>query len=211
MIIKVCGLREPENIMKVSAIQGVDLIGMIFYNKSPRYVELNETPVDPDDLNKVGKVGVFVNELPEVIVNKYKIFRFDYIQLHGNETPDYLHILKNILPSEIKYIKAFSIGSAKDLSLATSYEGLCKYFLFDTPAIGYGGSGSSFDWGILNGYHGSTPFLLSGGIGPESIEPLRNFKHHLWAGVDLNSRFETAPALKNVELLSEFVTKLKSL
>lgn len=211
MIIKVCGLREPENIMKVSAIQGVDLIGMIFYNKSPRYVELNETPVDPDELNKVGKVGVFVNELPEVIVNKYKIFRFDYIQLHGNETPDYLRILKNILPSEIKYIKAFSIGSAKDLSLASSYEGLCKYFLFDTPAIGYGGSGSSFDWGILNGYHGSTPFLLSGGIGPESIEPLRNFKHHLWAGVDLNSRFETAPALKNVELLSEFVTKLKSL
>ncbi len=211
MIIKVCGLREPENIMKVSAIQGVDLIGMIFYNKSPRYVELNETPVDPDDLNKVGKVGVFVNELPEVIVNKYKIFRFDYIQLHGNETPDYLHILKNILPSEIKYIKAFSIGSAKDLSLASSYEGLCKYFLFDTPAIGYGGSGSSFDWGILNGYHGSTPFLLSGGIGPESIEPLRNFKHHQWAGVDLNSRFETAPAVKNVVLLSEFVPKLKSL
>jgi phosphoribosylanthranilate isomerase len=93
----------------------------------------------------------------------------------------------------------------------SQYEGLCEYFLFDTPSISYGGSGKSFDWGMLNCYKGITPFLLSGGIGPESIGTIRNFKHRRFAGIDLNSRFESAPAIKNIELLSEFVQQLKSL
>jgi len=211
MKIKVCGLREPGNIREVIAIQGIDLIGMIFYSKSPRYVDLNIPPFDQAELKNIGKVGVFVNEQPEVIVDKCRTFSLEYIQLHGNETPGYLRDLKQILPPETKFIKAFSIGSEFDLSLTSGFEGLCEYFLFDSPAKGFGGSGKSFDWEILSRYDGSTPFLLSGGIGPESIGSLRNFKHPLFAGVDLNSRFETAPAMKNAALLSEFVQHLKSL
>jgi len=211
MVIKICGLREPNNIREVIAIQEIDLIGLIFYKKSPRYVDLNEPPFDPDELKNIGKVGVFVNEQAEVIVDKCLKFGLDYIQLHGQETPGYLLDLKQILPPGTKFIKAFSIGSEVDLSLTSGFEGLCEYFLFDTPAKGYGGSGISFDWKILGSYAGTTPFLISGGIGPDSIVSLQNFKHHLFAGVDLNSRFETAPAMKNTALLSDFVQHLKSL
>jgi phosphoribosylanthranilate isomerase len=210
MKIKVCGLREPGNIREVIAIQGIDMIGMIFYKKSPRYMDLEKLPVDPEELKTIGKVGVFVNELPEVIADKCRNFMLDYIQLHGNETPVYLHELKQIVPPGTAFIKAFSVGTENDLSLTAAFEGLCDYFLFDTPAKGHGGSGISFDWKILKSYRGSTPFLLSGGIGPESIESLRIFKHPQFAGIDLNSRFETAPAMKNTALLSEFVQNLKS-
>jgi phosphoribosylanthranilate isomerase len=211
MKIKVCGLREPGNIREVVAIQGIDLIGMIFYNKSPRYVDSDEPPFVQAELKNIGKVGVFVNEPPKVIADKGRIFSLEYIQLHGNETPGYLRDLKQILPPGTKFIKAFSIGPEYDFSLTSGFEGLCEYFLFDTPAKGFGGSGKSFNWETLSRYDGSTPFLLSGGIGPESIQSLRNFKHRLFAGVDLNSRFETVPALKNAALLSEFVQQLKSL
>lgn len=211
MIIKVCGLREPGNMKEVTAIQGVTLAGLIFYDKSPRYVGLNENSSLLAELKIAEKVGVFVNELPEVIAEKCRVYRLGFVQLHGTETPGYLAELKKILPQEIKYIKAFSIGSEKDILETSKYEGLCEYFLFDTPSISYGGSGKTFDWGMLNCYKGSTPFLLSGGIGPESIGTIRNFKHRRFAGIDLNSRFESAPAIKNIELLSEFVQQLKSL
>jgi phosphoribosylanthranilate isomerase len=146
-----------------------------------------------------------------VIADKCRNFMLDFIQLHGNESPVYLRELKQIVPAGIAFIKAFSIGTENDLSLTSGFEGLCNYFLFDTPSKGHGGSGISFDWKILNSYKGSIPFLLSGGIGPESIESIRIFNHPLFAGVDLNSRFETAPAMKNTALLSGFVQNLKSL
>lgn len=211
MIIKVCGLREAENIKEVASISGVTLAGMIFYEKSSRFAELDNTSSHFAELEKTGKVGVFVNSSPGLIAEKCRNYRLDFVQLHGAETPEYLKELKKILPPEIKFIKAFQVGSEKDILQTVQFEGLCEYFLFDTPSEGYGGSGKAFNWELLNSYKGKTQFLLSGGIGPESIGNIKRFKHNKFAGVDLNSRFETAPAVKNIELLSEFIQQLKSL
>jgi phosphoribosylanthranilate isomerase len=210
MIIKVCGLREPQNIGKIAAIQGIDLIGLIFYPGSPRYVDSNETAECVANLKNIGKVGVFVNaSLDEVLLNSKK-YSLDYLQLHGNETPEYILELRQKISPEIRFIKSFSIRKEEDLLPTSGYDGLCDFFLFDTPTSGYGGSGRSFDWKILQYYAGSTPFLLSGGIGPDSVEALGNFHHHLWAGLDLNSRFETAPGIKDVALLTHFIEHLKT-
>jgi phosphoribosylanthranilate isomerase len=211
MIIKVCGMRDPENIREVAAIRRIDLIGLIFYANSPRFVDSAETAYAITDIRKSGIVGVFVNEVPEIIVRKCAEYHLDYIQLHGNESPEYLNNIIKLLNGRVKIIKAFSIRAQEDLQPVSGYEDLCEYFLFDTPTTGYGGSGRSFDWKILQYYSGSTPFLLSGGIGPDSIEALGNFHHNMWEGLDLNSRFETAPGMKDIALISRFVHQLKSL
>lgn len=210
MIIKVCGLREADNIGQVTAIEDVGLIGLIFYAQSPRYVDSKEIASMFSTKKNVGVVGVFVDETLDEVVRKCAQYQLDYIQLHGNETPDYLISLQQIVPSNVKLIKAFSIRSEEDLQTTSGYEGLCAYYLFDTPTSGYGGSGRTFDWKVLQHYTGSTPFLLSGGIGPNSMDSLSNFHHKLWAGIDLNSRFETTPGLKNVGLLSHFVQQITS-
>ncbi len=204
-------MRDPGNIKEVAAIQGVGLIGLIFYAPSPRFVDSEATAATVSGLKEKGIVGVFVNEKPEVVAERCREYHLNYIQLHGNETPEYLTSLIKLLPFSVKIIKAFSIKSEEDLQQTSGYEDLCEYFLFDTPTSGYGGSGRSFDWKILQYYSGSIPFLLSGGIGHDSIESLGNFHHRLWAGIDLNSRFETAPGLKDVALLADFVQHLNSL
>ena len=210
MIIKVCGMRDPGNIREVAAIQGIDMIGMIFYPKSLRYVDSPGTAATVLNLKKTGIVGVFVNESPEAIAWKSASYHLDYIQLHGNESPDYLKNLRNIIPSSIQLIKAITVRSNEDLQHLQDYEGLCEYLLFDTPTGSYGGSGHTFDWNLLQDYAGPIPFLLSGGIGPNSIETLLNFKHPFWAGLDLNSRFETEPGVKDVALISDFVRQIKT-
>jgi len=209
MLVKVCGLRDPENIRQVSAIQGVDLIGLIFYDRSPRFVDSVLTAQAVTALTTVKVVGVFVNETPEVVVRKAAQYHLGFIQLHGSEAPEYLSTLRTLLPAGIKLIKAFSIQTEADLLQTSGYETHCEYLLFDTPTSGYGGSGRSFDWNILQYYNGSIPFLLSGGIGPDSLTTLHHFHHRLWAGIDLNSRFETAPAVKDAELLSGFIQNIK--
>lgn len=209
MLIKVCGLREPDNIRQVATIPGVDLIGLIFYAPSPRYVDSEEIAHLLPTLTTVKTVGVFVNETKEEVIRKCTLYRLNYIQLHGKEGPDYLSELQTLLPSRVKLIKAFSIHTEEDLLQTSGYEGLCEFFLFDTPTSGYGGSGRSFDWKILQYYSGTTPFLLSGGIGHDSLESLKHFHHQLWAGIDLNSRFETVPGVKDVALLSDFIQNIQ--
>ncbi|MCX6220179.1 MAG: phosphoribosylanthranilate isomerase [Bacteroidia bacterium] len=209
MLIKVCGMREPGNIEQVAAISGVDLVGLIFYEHSPRYVDSADTALSVASLTTVKVVGVFVNAAPEVVAAKCMDYRLDYIQLHGIETPEYLISLREQLSDWVKIIKAFPIQNAEDLKRVSGYEGLCDYFLFDTKTSGYGGSGEAFDWGILQQYKGFTEFLLSGGIAPDSLEALSRFQHKLCAGVDLNSRFETAPGIKNIPLLKDFIQQLK--
>ncbi len=209
MLIKVCGMKEPGNIGQVATITGVDLIGLIFYELSPRYVDSDDTALSVASLTTVKVVGVFVNATQEEVAAKCKEFRLDYIQLHGIETPEYLISLREQLPGKVKIIKAFPIQNAEDLKHISGYEGLCDYFLFDTKTSGYGGSGEAFDWNILQQYKGFTEFLLSGGIAPDSLEALSRFQHKLCAGVDLNSRFETAPGIKDIPLLKEFVQQLK--
>lgn len=199
-LIKVCGMREGENIREVESL-GVDMIGFIFYPKSPRYVyEI------PDYMPVYAKrIGVFVNEDKQAIEMFADRFGLDFIQLHGNESPEYCRTLQT---ADLKLIKAFSIDQEKDLQEVHQYEGICEYFLFDTKCKQYGGSGKQFDWDILHAYNGRTPFLLSGGINSYSADALNEFHHPLLAGFDLNSRFETIPGKKDTQCILEFLNKL---
>lgn len=206
MIIKVCGMREAENICAIERL-GIHWMGFIFYPPSPRYIEKL-----PDYLPvSARRVGVFVNESIENIVYRIIEFGLNAIQLHGKETPDFCkELLRTIHTTgkEIILIKAFSIAKKMDLIYTAPYEAYCQYFLFDTPCQSYGGSGETFNWKILSEYHGNIPFLLSGGIGHNHIRALQEFKHPLWAGIDLNSCFEIRPAYKDPSLLQKFIQKI---
>ena len=198
MKVKVCGMREADNIREVEAL-GIDLMGFIFWPKSKRYV------VEPPQYlpTQVKKVGVFVDAILEDVRQHIQDYQLDIIQLHGHETPAFAQALK---PAVI--IKAFNIATAEDLMQTKPYEGIVDYFLFDTKAQLPGGSGEQFDWSVLSHYEGTTPFLLSGGIGPDDAERIKAFHHPRCIGFDLNSRFEMAPALKDVNQLREFILKL---
>lgn len=195
-------MREAENIRNVESLEGVDMLGFIFYPKSPRFVyELPDyMPVH------VRRVGVFVNEDKQTVMMYADRFGFDYIQLHGNESPEYCRSLHS---AGLKIIKAFSIARPKDLKDVCDYDKECDLFLFDTKCEQYGGSGNQFDWNILTGYNGRTPFLLSGGINAHSANALKEFKHPCLAGYDLNSRFELKPGEKDTERIRTFLHNLK--
>lgn len=201
MIVKVCGMREPDNIRAVEQI-GVDWMGFIFFPHSNRYV--SHCPAYLPEHCK--RIGVFVNETPSVILQKAEEFGLHYIQLHGKEAPEECLILKR---AGLGIIKVFSISEISDLKSVTCYEGVCDYFLFDTACPGYGGSGKAFDWSILSAYQGSIPFLLSGGLKPDNLYLLKDFQHPAWAGIDLNSGFEIYPGKKDVEVLSTFIKQFK--
>ena len=199
MVYKVCGMRNAENIREVSAL-GIDLMGFIFWPKSSRYV--SEPPSYlPTDCKRV---GVFVDASLEDIRQHIHDYQLDIVQLHGHESPEFAKALK---PAII--IKAFNIATAEDLAQTIPYEGIVDYFLFDTKTLLPGGSGEQFDWSVLSQYEGTTPFLLSGGIGPDDAERIKTFYHKRCVGIDLNSRFELAPALKDVHQLKEFLKKVK--
>ncbi|MCS2223851.1 phosphoribosylanthranilate isomerase [Bacteroides fragilis] len=200
-LIKVCGMREAENIREVEQLK-VDMIGFIFYPKSPRC--LYELPAYMPV--KAKRVGVFVNEDKKEIEIFADRFSLDYIQLHGNESPEYCHSLR---ATGLRLIKAFSIARRKDFENIGTYEESCDYFLFDTKCEQHGGSGNQFDWSMLNSYKGKKPFLLSGGIHPYSLPTLKELRHPQLAGFDLNSRFETKPGLKDVERLRHFLEELR--
>ena len=215
-IIKVCGMRDIENIREVDAL-GIDLMGFIFWPKSSRYVNHEDSvnhgdcPCDSSAAKIMGtvpvihckRVGVFVDEDIEQVRRIADDYALDYIQLHGKESPEYCAQLKGR-----KLIKAFNIATADDLSQTKPYEGLVEFFLFDTKGKSVGGNGEKFDWSILSAYDGSTPFLLSGGIGPDDAERVNAFHHPKCIGIDVNSRFEIAPGLKDVAALRRFLTHL---
>ena len=196
-------MREAENIREVEAL-GIDMMGFIFWPKSSRYVSER-----PDYLPKhVKRVGVFVNEAPEQVKRQAADYRLDYIQLHGQESPEQISHLSP-LTSHLSIIKAFNIATAEDLLQTQPYEGLVNLFLFDTKGKSVGGNGEKFDWDVLDAYHGSTPFLLSGGIGPDDAERVNAFHHPKCIGIDLNSRFELSPGLKDINKLKEFLKKIQ--
>lgn len=204
MIIKVCGMRNPDNMREVARL-GIDWMGLIFFAGSPRRIMDNEQPAI--DICQVKRVGVFVNASQEEIMEMATRYRLDYLQLHGNETPDDCYALQK---RGYSLIKAFQIATAADLEQTAAYEGRVDYFLFDTKCSGYGGSGHQFDWSVLEAYRGGTPFLLSGGIRPESAMAIRSFSHPRLAGIDLNSGFEIEPGLKDVEKLNHFIHDIKT-
>lgn len=195
-------MRDSEN-MKAIADLDVDFMGMIFYPRSKRYV--SEVPSFRPSRQKL--IAVFVNAPITDVVKTVETYGCDGIQLHGDETPEYIRSLKTVCNHLV--IKAFQIATAEDLQKTSQYENLCDYFLFDTATPSYGGSGESFDWSVLAEYQGKTPFLLSGGIGAESVERIQQFLHPQFAGIDINSKFETCPAMKDVEKVRTFVEKLR--
>ena len=206
MLVKVCGMREPENIEKVAQL-GVDMMGFIFYPKSPRFVSqsVDRTAADKD----VCRVGVFVNELVELISDKIHRFDLNAVQLHGNESRELceqLHRQNDLL----KVIKAISVSAAGDIQKYKEYVGAVDYFLFDTKCKTVGGSGQQFDWQVLENYDGDVPFILSGGIGPEDVERIKNFQHPKCIGIDLNSKFELEPGLKDVKKLNTFLENIEN-
>lgn len=198
LTVKVCGMRFSDNIRKVEELGCVDIIGFIFYDRSPRYVG-NVPEYIPKSCKKA---GVFVNEKAEKITDMCQMFQLDYVQLHGTESPDFCARLTD---RGIKVLKSFSIESERDLEGTHHYEGCCSNFLFDTKSVLPGGSGKEFNWAVLEHYTGDTRFFLSGGIGLDSMDRLKEFRHEKWAGIDLNSKFETAPALKDVDRLHCFL------
>lgn len=217
-------MRDGANIREVAAL-GVDWIGMIFYPKSPRYVRMipSGAGIIPDRaaegeaslLEKVKRVGVFVDDMPQNIVTRAYNYHLDLIQLHGHETPTLIRNLRATLDPDIrpgaKFIKAISVGSADDIAQCEPYEGVVDYFLFDTRCTTMGGSGQQFDWTVLNAYKGHTPFLLSGGIGPDDADRVKAFNHPQCVGIDLNSRFEVEPGVKDIDKLRTFVNEVKEI
>lgn len=204
MKIKVCGMKHPDNIRDLGTLP-IDFMGMIFYEKSPRYVD----KLTLEDLNLlpqyIERVGVFVNAEIDLIIEKVNQYSLHFIQLHGNESPEFCKELNRTLP----IIKAFSISDVMDIEQTKAYDGLQGYFLFDTKTPQYGGSGQKFDWAILDSYTGHTPFLLSGGISIDDATEIRKIKHPQFYGIDLNSKFEKEPGLKDIELLQQFIKELR--
>lgn len=211
-------MRDADNIRDISAL-GVDMIGLIFYPPSPRYVQQfsSGAGIIPDYAPDMGKtplrVGVFVDDMPQNIVTRVYNYKLDYIQLHGNEPRETLENLRATIDPDIKpkikIIKAISVSSAEDIKKYKEYVGAADLFLFDTKCKTVGGSGEQFDWQVLQAYDGDVPFLLSGGIGPDDAERIKNFHHPKCIGIDLNSKFEIEPALKDVDKLKQFLVKVK--
>lgn len=215
MLIKVCGMRNAKNIEDVCRL-GVNYIGLIFYEKSPRFVEAKASyPTDIEVIIKATakRVGVFVNADENFISERVLKYNLDCVQLHGNETVEFCKKLRKMPAMNNKQIfKAINIGTTDDLQQCTDYEGVVDMFVFDTKSKLAGGNGTQFDWNVLDLYNGNTPYLLSGGIGPDDTWRVSAFvnTHKRCAGIDLNSRFETSPAVKNIEILKQFITELKN-
>jgi phosphoribosylanthranilate isomerase len=210
-------MREPENIAALSQLP-IDFIGFIFYPPSPRYAAANKklekwlAKESPTLLKSIARVGVFVNAELEDLINRIHDYELDYIQLHGSESAEYCRELFSLWDfSSIRraaIIKAFRVDAGFDFAQVKAYEPYCKYFLFDTKGAAFGGNGVQFDWTLLEQYKGETPFLLSGGITEESAEALKQLRHPQLAGVDINSKFELSPGLKDIASIQRFIQNL---
>lgn len=206
MKLKICGMKYPENILEVGALLP-DYMGFIFWEKSARHFN----GIIPELPKSIQKVGVFVNATLEEILEKIEKNDLQAVQLHGEESVDFCETLKKKIPKEMEVIKVFSILDTFDFAALKPYEPVCDYFLFDTKGKLPGGNGTTFDWKVLEKYPSSKPFFLSGGIGIEEMEAVNEIlKTNLPVyAIDVNSKFEIEPGLKNIELLSSFKNNLK--
>ena len=203
MIIKVCGMREPENIRAVEAL-GIDLMGFIFWPPSSRYVGEKPSYLP----RNCRRVGVFVDAALPDILAAVEDFRLDGVQLHGHENPEAIAALKARIPG-VRVVKSLAVAGLEDLEQTEAYADVCDAFLFDTKGKLPGGNGRQFDWSVLQRYQGRLPFLLSGGIGPDDAQRIRAFQVPDCIGIDLNSRFETEPGLKDVDALRTFIETIR--
>ena len=199
--LKICGMIYPENIEEISALHP-DYLGFIFWEKSSRNMDFNSIPDIPTNIKKV---GVFVDASIQEIAAKINQYQLDIIQLHGNETTIFC---KNVKKLGVEVIKVFSVDSNFNFSKLKEYVFVVDYFLFDTKGKLPGGNGITFDWNILENYHFNIPYFLSGGIGTTEIDGLKEFLKSPAAnkcyGIDVNSRFEKKPGIKNKIKLQKF-------
>lgn len=201
MKLKVCGMKHPDNIKKLQVLRP-DLMGLIFYDRSPRCVERSGALSDLMHSISSEKVGVYVNEAVEQIRSDVELFGLDYVQLHGDESPDEVKNIRSFAP----VIKAFSVDRTFDFSITDEFS--ADYFLFDAKGEQRGGNGIQFSWSKLNEYHGEVPFFLSGGLTLKDAKKVKKIQHPKLKGVDINSGFEDAPGLKNIDAIAEFKLEL---
>jgi len=207
MKLKVCGMKYQDNIQEVATLQP-DYLGFIFYEQSARHFDAH---CIPEISNTIKKTGVFVDADLDFVIKKISKHNLKAVQLHGNEAPEYC---KQLRGKNIEIIKVFSIKNEFDFSILKSYDDIVNYFLFDTKGKLPGGNGYVFDWTILNNYPSTTPFFLSGGIGLSQIDDINKFQKseaskYCYA-LDVNSKFEIEPGLKNIEDLKKFKNNLTS-
>lgn len=204
--IKVCGMKHNENVSDLIELQP-NFIGFIFYPQSKRFVGENFDKTIVENIPQtVKKVGVFVNDEIENVSAKVLKYKLDFVQLHGNETSEYC---EKLYRQNVNIIKAFSVNTTFDFDVLENYQNYVQFFLFDTPTLGFGGSGKKFDWEILEKYHLEKPFFLSGGIDVDDIQEIINMNHEKLFAIDINSRFETEPAKKDISKIKTFIEKLR--
>lgn len=204
MLVKICGINDLEFLQSSDSLS-FNFAGFIFYSESARDLGDEIMPGDLDMLPlDVERVGVFVNEPLHLVIDIASQFAVDFVQLHGSESPVYAEKLAQ----EFSVIKAFRVNEEFDFSKTKRYEKSCDYFLFDTKAKKVGGTGLKFNWNLLEKYTGEVPFLLSGGIGPEDVEKIKEFSHPKFVGIDINSKFETTPGKKDLDKISHFLKQL---
>jgi phosphoribosylanthranilate isomerase len=205
MFLKICGMKHPDNLSAVAALTP-DYLGFIFYEKSPRYM-VHTMPSEsvwalPATIQRV---GVFVNASTNYMLQTAKHYGLHALQLHGQEPPEQCEALR---ASGYKIFKVFSINSTFNFDQLTPYQPHADAFLFDTATPQHGGSGRTFDWSILSGYRLPIPFFLSGGIALNNLQEALQINHPQLVGLDVNSRFETAPGQKDVAQLRELIVRL---
>lgn len=206
MLIKVCGLRDSNNIKDISALSP-DYMGFIFYPSSPRFAKSLDNIALQQISKNTKKVGVFVNENLENILTYIYKYKLDAVQLHGSENITLCEKIKK--ETSVEVIKAIAVMDKSNFWITQKYNHVVDKFLFDTKTDIYGGSGQKFDWSILDEYQGEKEFLLSGGISTNDIKNIRKISHPKMVGVDINSRFEQAPGIKDTSLVQKFIYEIK--
>lgn len=199
-------MKYIDNIKSIGDLKP-DYMGFIFYERSKRNFE----GIIPELPKGIKKTGVFVNEILEIVVSLVEEYKLEAIQLHGDESVEYVQELKSHISPKIEIIKVFGIKDNFDFSALEPYENVVDYFLFDTNGKERGGNGVKFDWSVLKNYRSKKPFFLSGGIGLDDIEEIKKIKHSELPVyvIDVNSRFENKPGLKEVKKLKTFKKALK--
>ncbi len=204
MKVKVCGINQTANLLAIDSI-GVDFIGLNYYPKSKRFVTGDPEFIAAAKQIATPKVGVFVGESQQVILDYVKLYDLDYVQLHGDESSDYCKAIQDV----VKVIKVFRVGEDFDFNQTQEFLH-CDYLLFDTYTTEYGGSGKRFDWSLLNKYLDETKYLLAGGIKLEDAFAIQDLNYPNMAGVDLNSKFEIRPGVKSILQLEEFLKRVNT-
>lgn len=203
--IKVCGMRDLVNIADVAALYP-DYMGFIFYPESKRYV--GEDFVIPKLSWKIKKVGVFVYAPADLVIQKIRKYNLQAVQLHSDEPVGYCKAIKS---EGVEIIKVFGVDANFDFDQLNDYDKCCDYFLFDTKSVGHGGSGEKFNWDLLKQYKMNKPFLISGGVGLYDLPAIEKLANDLPVyAIDINSKFEIEPALKDVHEIEKFIKLMNS-